>query len=263
MKTNNELSSGTPSTAFLPPPAAIPQPDKGYLALIDSILRNRESFFTEIFSGQNLGARVRMFLLIIAVLSFIYGITMGTAAFSVSWERGFLQVLSSGLKVPILYLLTTAICFPALFIILVLMGSRLTFLQTLALILLALTLNAILLAAFAPIVLFFVITDSSYEFVKLLHVAVMAFSGFWAMAALWHGLREMCERSNLYPRQAIRIMQIWILVFGFVGTQMAWSLRPFIGTPDAPFQIFRPETSNNIYRSVLTGIGDFFKNARD
>jgi hypothetical protein len=262
MEANDPLSSGKPSSET-PSPAAIPHPDKGYLALIDSILRNRESFFAEIFSGQNLGARVRMFVLIIAVLSFVYGITMGTAAFSVSWDRGFLQVLSSGLKVPILYLLTLAICFPALFIILVLMGSRLSFLQTLALILLALTLNAILLAAFAPIVLFFVITDSSYEFVKLLHVAVMAFSGFWAMAALWHGLREMCERSNLYPKQAIRIMQIWILVFGFVGTQMAWSLRPFIGSPDTPFQIFRPETRGNIYRSVFNSIADLFKNARN
>src|SRR5690349_17092921 len=100
MEANDALSSGTPSTEFPPPPTAIPQPDKGYLALIDSILRNRESFFSEIFSGQNLGSRVRMFVLVIVVLSFIYGITMGTAAFSVSWERGFLQVLSSGLKVP-------------------------------------------------------------------------------------------------------------------------------------------------------------------
>ena len=92
-------------------------------------------------------------------------------------------MLSSGLKVPALYLLTLLVCYPVLFIILVLMGSRLGFLQTLALILLALTLNSVLLAAFAPIVIFFIMTGSTYDFVKLLHVFVMAFSGFWAMTA--------------------------------------------------------------------------------
>lgn len=178
-------------------------------------------------------------------------------------ERGFLQTLGSGVKVPALYLLTVTICFPVLFIVLVLMGSKLGFVQTLCLILLALTLNSILLAAFAPIILFFIVTGSSYAFVKLLHVAVMGFSGCWAMAALWHGLREMCEKSNLYPKQAIRIMQIWILVFAFVGTQMAWSLRPFVGSPGMPFEVFRAQSDGNFYGAVAQSIGDLLRNARD
>jgi hypothetical protein len=155
------------------------------------------------------------------------------------------------------------ICFPVLFVVLVLMGSRLSFMQTLALILLALTLNSILLAAFAPIVLFFIITDSSYDFVKIAHVAVMGFSGMWAMAALWHGLREMCDKFELYPKQAVRIMQLWILIFGFVGTQMAWSLRPFVGSPARPFQVFRAGQEGNFYTAVAHSIGKVFRHAGD
>jgi hypothetical protein len=235
----------------------------GYLGLIDGILRRREDYFSEIFQGEKLRERIRSYLTIIAVLSFVYGLTMGTSAFAMGFNHGALQTISSGLKVPALYFLTVLICFPVLFVVLVLMGSRLSFMQTLALILLALTLNSILLAAFAPIVLFFIITDSSYDFVKIAHVAVMGFSGMWAMAALWHGLREMCDKFELYPKQAVRIMQLWILIFGFVGTQMAWSLRPFVGSPARPFQVFRAGQEGNFYTAVAHSIGKVFRHAGD
>jgi hypothetical protein len=226
------------------------QPRAGFLGLLDDLLRRREEFFEQIFGDVNLGVRIRQFLVVIIVLSAVYGVTMGASSFGISADRGFLQMISSGLKVPLLYVATLLICYPVLFIILVLMGSRLSFLQTLTLILLALTFNSILLAAFAPIVAFFSITGSSYAFIKLLHVAVMTFSGFWGMAALWHGLREMCEKSNLYPKRAVDILRIWILVFGFVGTQMAWSLRPFVGSPDRPFEVLRAERDGNFYSAV-------------
>ena len=237
--------------------------DNGYFGLVDGILRRREDFFGEIFRGEKLRERIRAYLVITAILSLFYGITMGASAFVVGLDRGAMQMASSGVKIPALYLMTVLVCFPVLFVILVLMGSRLSFMQTLALILLALTLNSILLAAFAPIILFFIITNSSYDFVKLLHVGVMGFSGLWAMAALWHGLREMCDKSDLYPKQAVRILQIWILIFGFVGTQMAWSLRPFVGNPGEPFEIVRTAQNGNFYSEVANLIANIFRNARD
>jgi hypothetical protein len=139
------------------------------------------------------------------------------------------------------------------------MGSKLSFIQTLALILLALTFNAVLLAAFAPIVAFFSITGSSYPFIKLLHVLIMTFSGFWGMMALWQGLREMCEKSSLYPKRAVDILRIWIFVFGFVGTQMAWTLRPFVGSPDHPFEVFREGREGNFYTAVARSAVDLVR----
>jgi hypothetical protein len=35
------------------------------------------------------------------------------------------------------------------------------------------------------------------------------------------------------------LLYIWILLFGFVGTQLAWTLRPFFGSPGVPFELFR------------------------
>lgn len=234
------------------PPVSAGRPS--FLERLDALLRRRESFFEEIFAGRQIGQQTGWFLLAIVLLSGGYGATMGAMGLSSGVGRGLFQMLTSAVKVPVLFLLSVAICFPVLYIVLVLMGARLRFQQTLALILLALTLNSVLLASCAPIVVFFILTGSDYHFIKLLHVGIFGFSGVWAMAALWHGLQTMCEKSDLYPRQAVRILQVWILVFGFVGTQMAWSLRPFVGSPDLGYEVFRSGREGNFYRAVWSSL---------
>lgn len=51
-----------------------------------------------------------------------------------------------------------------------------------------------------------------------------------------------------------RVFGFWIVIFGLVGAQMAWVLRPFIGDPDLPFTWFR-ERGSNFFASVLESIG--------
>lgn len=242
------------TAATLETPGRPKEPARGALGLLDKILRQRETLFEEIFEGKTVGAQIRSFLLAIISLSAFYGVTMGAAGLTVDLQRGLMQMMTSAVKVPLLYLLSVAVCFPVLFIIVVLMGSRASFTQSLALILLALTLNCVLLTSCAPIVWFFVFTGSNYHFIKLLHVAIFAFSGLWGMLALWQGLRAMCEKSDLYPKQSIRILQIWILVFGFVGTQVAWSLRPFVGSPEMEYQFIRQGQPGNFYETVWSSI---------
>ncbi|HJY44448.1 MAG TPA: hypothetical protein VJ301_07480 [Propionibacteriaceae bacterium] len=53
------------------------------------------------------------------------------------------------------------------------------------------------------------------------------------------------------------LVYIWILLFGFVGTQLAWTLRPFFGDPDAPFALFR-EISGTFYGDIMRTIGALF-----
>jgi hypothetical protein len=198
----------------------------------------------DIFEGKDIGRRLRTFLLAAVALLAVYGLTMGLMGFRASWSVGLSQMLTSAIKVPSLLLMSTAICFPVLYVVQVLMGARLTFSQTLTLILMALAMYGILMASCAPVAFFFFVTGSTHDFMKLLHVIIFGFSGIWSMMSLWLGLRTMCEKSNLYPPLAVRILKVWIIVFAFVGTQMAWSLRPFVGSPGMPFQIFRQQESN-------------------
>lgn len=41
-----------------------------------------------------------------------------------------------------------------------------------------------------------------------------------------------------------KVFCCWIVVFGLVGAQMGWVLRPFIGAPNAEFSWFRARSSN-------------------
>ena len=40
------------------------------------------------------------------------------------------------------------------------------------------------------------------------------------------------------------VFRCWVIVFGVVGAQMGWVLRPFIGDPNKDFMWFRPRDSN-------------------
>ncbi|MEM7315960.1 MAG: hypothetical protein AAF497_22725 [Planctomycetota bacterium] len=53
------------------------------------------------------------------------------------------------------------------------------------------------------------------------------------------------------------VMRCWIVLFGLVGAQMGWVLRPFIGNPDAPFVIFRGRDSN-FFEGVLNSLWNLF-----
>jgi hypothetical protein len=46
------------------------------------------------------------------------------------------------------------------------------------------------------------------------------------------------------------LLYIWILLFGFVGTQLAWTLRPFFGSPGQPFELFR-DIEGTFYSDIL------------
>jgi hypothetical protein len=59
-------------------------------------------------------------------------------------------------------------------------------------------------------------------------------------------------RSN-----SMSLLYIWILLFGFVGTQLAWTLRPFFGDPGRPFALFR-HIEGTFYADIAHTIGRLF-----
>ena len=70
------------------------------------------------------------------------------------------------------------------------------------------------------------------------------------------GALDRLSRQTIPP--AVRnVFQIWVLVFGLVGAQMSWILRPFIGTPNAPFTFFRARESH-FFEAVADKVYDLF-----
>jgi hypothetical protein len=226
--------------------SALEQPS-GYARFLSQLLSDRERLFTEIESGEGLAAKLAWSAATLTVLTGLYGASAGAYA-------GPLQAISAAIKLPLLFLGTLAICFPAFFIVQVLAGSRLRLAQVLALVLSSLTLSAILLAAAVPVSVFFLLTGANYYFLTLLHVAIVLGAGLVGMVTLHEGLAFACEQRGVYPRKAMAIMKAWAVLFAFVGIQMAWNLQPFVGDRGEPFKVFRKH-EGNFYTAIVYSFG--------
>ncbi len=210
----------------------------------------RDSFFERIVDERDIGRQVANNLMLLVIFSFLYGVVMGC-------YNGVLQSISSGVKVPMLFLLIIVICFPAFFVIQTILGSKLKLSQMLSIILSGFVLTTSIMVSFGPIVIFFLITGDNYAFIKLLHVAIITVSGLFGMRSIIEALKFSCERKNIYPKVGVRVFRFWILILAFVGAQLSWSLRPFIGARGLPFQLFR-EQEGNFYGQVISSIGELF-----
>lgn len=219
---------------------------QSYQGFIAALLGSRERYFEEVVEGVDLGRKLRHSTLTLLLLSAFYGAVAGAYSSAP-------QALSAALKLPVLYTGAFVICFPVFFVVQMLVGSRLGLAQMAVLVMTTLALIAVLLAAFVPIVAFFLLTGSNYYFLELLHVVIGLATGVLGMYALHEGLSVVCEKHNVYPRKAMTIMRVWVVVFAFVGIQLAWNLRPFLGDRDAPFKVFR-HYEGNFYAAVIYSI---------
>jgi len=116
--------------------------------------------------------------------------------------------------------------------------------------------------SFAPIVIFFMITSNNYSFLKLLHVAIFTFSGIFAVKTIIDGLTFSCEKKNIYPKLGMKIFKIWVVILAFVSSQLAWNLRPFVGSRDLPFELFRKRESN-FYVAIIQSAANLFDPTRE
>jgi hypothetical protein len=365
------------------------------LLIIERILRDRESIWRQIGEERDLGKLTRQMLYSSVVALACYGAVLG-ASHSVA------QSALSAVKLPLLFLMTLAICLPTLYLFNLVFGARLQVRQALALVMVTITVMSVLALAFAPISLFFLITAFSYSFYKILNVAILTLTAFIGLRFLTGGMKTlnahttaiaaakrrqhedqqraaaaaeaaavaalstpsdnapvspapagaatttaaepepgdpatlpalvsavpgltapvqtpngpapatqaqvatlpvartpqpvqptqpqlqpalagapllmpdghyaypMAAQPQLAPRPvaqqqlplgerpaSMTLLNVWILLFGFVGTQLAWTLRPFVGEPHEPFEIFR-KIEGNFYVNIIHAIADLF-----
>jgi hypothetical protein len=219
------------------------------LAIIETILRNRYHYFAEIRDGIALFGKLRAMLLSSIVFLALYGAVLGST-------HSVWQALSSALKLPLLFLATVVVTSPTLYFFNVLFGSDQSLRQSVALILTAITVTSVILLSFTPIVLFFLLTTSQYQFLKLLHVAIFCIAGLVGVRFLNAGMRVVSTSQNEGSAARQRIVRLWVIIYGFVGSQMAWTLRPFIGAPSMPFELFR-QLGGNFYSNIFASLGEF------
>lgn len=220
----------------------------GQLAVAEAILRARAHFFDEIRGRMGLGTKIQAMVVASVAFLALYGAVIGSSLSP-------LQALSSAIKLPALFLITSLICLPTLYFFNALFGAKQSLSQTLALILIPITVSAVLLFSFAPITLFFLLTTNHYQFFKLLNVAFFAIAGVigvWFLAQGMHAVSSGDDQGASLRRWTV---WCWIVVYAFVGSQMAWTLRPFFGYPGAQFELVR-QLGGNFYIDILASVGE-------
>jgi len=235
---------------------------------LDRLLRGEATRFKTLKRGT-LDIDAAGLASVILILGMIYGLCMGSFGLFQHGPRAVPQLLATAGKVPLLFLLTLLVTFPSLYVFNALIGSRLSLGSTLRLIIAAMAIMLAVLASLGTIVAFFSASTTDYSFILLLNVIVFSVSGFLGMKFLLQTLHRLTltqtaeESAAAEPsavpepggaldkteNQAIsanvtKIFRIWIVVFGLVGAQMAWVLRPFIGAPNVEFTLFRARESN-------------------
>ncbi len=218
------------------------------LAIIETILRDRRQFFREIREGMGIGDKMRAMLISSIAFFALYGAVMGSS-------HSLWQALSSAAKLPLLFLSTLIICAPTLYFFNLIFGSNQSLSQNVTLILTAITVTAVLLLSFAPIVMFFLLTTNHYQFFKLLNVALFAIAGVIGVLFLRWGMEAVSLGGQQGSQARRTVVWLWIIVYAFVGSQMAWTLRPFVGAPGLDFELFR-QLGSNFYANIFASIGE-------
>ncbi|HEY9643286.1 MAG TPA: hypothetical protein V6C57_22545, partial [Coleofasciculaceae cyanobacterium] len=70
--------------------------------------------------------------------------------------------------------------------------------------------------------------------------------------------RAIAAKEDGLQKTRIRLLKFWLVLYGLVGSQLGWTLRPFFGAPGEPFQLFRTIEGNfyaQVWRSLLTFFG--------
>ncbi|WP_431973694.1 hypothetical protein [Micromonospora haikouensis] len=163
--------------------------------VIERILRDRQGIWQQIVADRDLNALTLRMLASSGVALACYGAVLG--AF-----HSVLMALTSAVKLPLLFLVTLAICLPTLYLFNLVFGARLSVRQSLALVMVAITVTSMLAVAFAPISLFFLITAPDYGFFKLLNVAILTLSAVVGLRFLTGGMQVLNAHGLLAPAAA-------------------------------------------------------------
>jgi hypothetical protein len=249
-----------------------------FLTTVESVLKNRSQVFANVHDSKQLTEYFIDTQIAIFLFSFIYGASMGVYS-------GGIQILWSAFKIPLLLFITLYITLPTFYVLDSLLEGKLNVRHMLIILLSGFTIMSTILIAFLPVSLFFLLTTSDYSFIVLLNVAIFGLGGIGALIYFLQGYftfyrletqpgpkagdvkncpscsKPLKQGHAFCPSCGTRIIRgpdkgfrvsslpilIGCLVLIFVGTQLAWILRPYFHF----YPLFIRPLSGNFYVALL------------
>ncbi len=204
---------------------------------IDDFLRGRGAFAPE----APLAGRLRWLVILMVVCGPLYGAVMGT--YSGLAPGRLHQLLYSAVKVPLLLLATFLLCLPSFFVINTIAGLREDFGRVLRAVIGTQSCVTVVLASLAPLTVVWYLSSADYQLALLFNALMFGVASVAAQVVVRRYYGPLIRGSQRH-RQLLRV---WFVLYMFVGIQMAWVLRPFIGDPRLPVAFFRSEAWGNAY----------------
>ena len=206
----------------------------------------------DLLRGRSAVALWRL-LAMVALFGLLYGAVMGTFG-GARGERA-LQLLYSGLKVPLLLLVTFALSLPSFFVLNTLLGVRGDFAQSLRALVATQAVLTIVLASLAPFTALWYASSDAYRPAILFNAAMFGVASVAAQGLLRRWYAPLVARNARHRA----LLRVWLVIYAFVGVQMAWVLRPFVGDPNSPTRFFREGAWGNAYVEVARMVVDVMR----
>jgi len=200
------------------------------VARIDPLLRGD--------NGSERNRRIRDILMILVIAGSWYGAVMGT--YSGIGPAHWRQIFYSAVKVPLLLSATFYL------------SLRPDFSRALGAVIGAQAVLTIILASLSLFAEFFYVSGCNYEDAILLNAAMFGIASFGGQFALWRSYRPLIAKNTRHRWT----LKAWLTIYIFVGIQMGWTLRPFVGSPGMPTRFIRSEAISNGYISIVHIIWD-------
>lgn len=196
-----------------------------------------------------------------SMLPLIIGIVLGCGAygFAIGLGRAPLMALFVAVKMPLLIFLTLGVnglingMFGAL------LGSGMSFRQTLQACLMSFALFALIVGSLAPIMIGMALDRPAddapelagwYRLFLLSNTAVIALAGIIAN----HKLLRLIAAFSGSRAAAWRTLVAWLAGNLFVGAQLSYNLRPFFGNPTLPVEFLRPDPFEGTFYEAVWGM---------
>lgn len=223
-----------------------------------SVLLRGESGPISEWTRQWNSRRVGLNIGVIVLGAGLYGAAMG-------WWRDPMQALFVAIKFPLVILITAVGNALLNSMLAPLLGLNITVRESFLSVLMSFTIAAAILGAFSPLLAFMVWnappmtpdvkSTDAYGLIKLTQVVAIAFAGIAANMRLFQLLVKLGGNTRI----ARRVLFAWLAGNLFLGSQLTWIARPFIGAPQLPVVFFREGAfKSNFFEDVFRTITGLF-----
>lgn len=208
----------------------------------------------DLVAGNRVPRRWLELVALMMVSAAIYGAVLG-------WWHGMRLAGYVAAKLPTVLILTSSFTMLFSWVIARTFGLPLRFSQVGALTFLALSTGSVLLASLSPVAWLFTVTAppptpearTAHNLLYLMHTMLVGVSGLVGTATLWRALRA----TRLPAPRLAGAYVAWLAAYALVGGEVAWILRPFVGSvsPEHPIVFLRHDAlDGNVYEFVFRDI---------